>query len=607
MLSLQGIVELLNNGRYESLYKDDYRIMSWRRVYYGMSLHIAGVLPMYQYLRGEDGVYVNWYPMGKEFWEWEYQIIFETQLFSRHPREPEITRQWRLSQYKAFTKQPFKQVIQVINGALFQDSGYNVTVDDKDDNDYIWGKNFHGKTLMGFIQDKFQSICEDPNGLFIVIPKEPYYQTTTPRIEPDVWFVPSKYIRWHSKDEIIFELNNIHWVVNSIGYFRFAKGEDHKFYNIDETFGGYYTHAFNHVPNYTAGGVWNTKGYYDSWLDAAKAIADEYVSSKSAEQLVNKDASHPYTIEAETECGDCDGASGTYQWCVGCRSRAGECSCENPADENRQLKVCGTCHGKGTISRNPADRITAPKEDMDKDLIKVVSVPVDINKFHAENNKALFDDMMKALYLYRTDKAESGAAKAIDQEWKYQFFLSIANDIFDRLLPSLLQDILALRNVQVSAGTVQPKPTDFTIIKPTQFQIKTSYDLQEEYKLAKDSGLPAYQLSAILQDFSDKRFGGDDAFLKKDYYVNALDKIATKADADVQIMLLNNAITPRDYQFHVELPMILDRIIRERTPDNFVSMSFEQVEQEVKTRFNAMKPIIPQVQPDVILENRIEE
>lgn len=607
MLSLDGILDFLNNPGYEKGYMQDRRIMNWRRIYYGMSLHMAGVCPVYQYLRGGDNVYVTFYPMGEQFYEWEYQVIFDSQLFSRHPREPELLRQWRLSQYKPFTKSPFKQVVQVTTGAIFQDGNYGITVDDQQDNEYIWGNNFHGKSLAKFVQDKFQSICEDPNGLFVVIPKEPYYATNTPRIEPDVWFIPSKFIRWHSHDEVIFEVDEVHWVVNSIGYFRFAKDERKKFYNIDGEFGGYYTHNLTHVPNYVAGGVWNTKGFYDSWLDAAKALADEFVSSKSAEQLVNKDASHPYTIEADTECNECDAASGSIAWCGGCNHRVTDCSCETSDVNNQMLKMCRKCGGTGSISRNPGERMVVPKEDMDKDLVKIVSPQVDINKFHAENNKYLFEEMMKALYLYRTDKAESGAAKAIDQEWKYQFFMSIANDLFDRLVTGILQDVLALRHVGVNNGTVKPKPTDFTIIKPTQFQIKTSYDLQEEYKLAVDSGLPAYTRSKILADFNDKRFGGDDAFLKKDFYVNALDKIATKSDADIQIMLLNNALQNRDYQFHVELPMILDGIIRERTPDNFVKMSFDDVRNEVNTRFAAIRPIIPTVAPDVILENRIEE
>lgn len=609
MLSLEGILDLLNNPSYKDGYRRDVRIMNWRRIYYGMSLHIAGICPAYQYLRYDNGVYnyTWWYPNGEGCYEWEYQFLFDAQLFSRHPREPEITRQWRLSQYKPFTKAPFKRIIQTIKGALFQDSGYSITVDDTEDNEYIWGDNFHGKSIVQFIQDKLTAICEDPNGLFVVIPKEPYYATTTQRVEPDVWFVPSKFIRWHTKDEIIFEMDEVHWVVNSIGYFRFAKDANKKFYNVDGLNGGYYTHSFDHVPCYVAGGEWNTKGYYDSWLDAAKAIADEFVSAKSAEQLVNKDASHPYTIEADTECIDCDNHSGSVQWCMGCNRRSGDCGCDSPIAENMQLKVCNTCHGKGSISRNPADRIIAPPEDMDKDLIKIVSPDVEINKFHAENNANLYDSMMKELYLWRTDKTESGAAKAIDQEWKYQFFAAISNDIFGRLLTSIISDILAHRNIRVSNGNVQPSPTDFTIVKPTQFQVKTSYDLQEEYKVAKESGLPAYQLSKILGDFSDKRFGGDDAFLKKDYYINQLDKLATLSYADIQIALLNNGANTRDFQFHIELPGIIDGIIRERTPDNFIRMSFEQVQAEVNTRFAVIRPVIPIVQPDVVLENRIEE
>jgi hypothetical protein len=608
MLSIPEIIELLSGSTYEKAYLKDYRIRHWREVYYGMSLHISGIRPNYQYLRWDGGdsySRVWYYDFNSPFYDWEYQFIFDTQLFSRHPREPEVTRQWRLSQYKPFTKAPFKQIIQVTTGALFQDSGYSVTIDDQQDNDYIWGGNFNGKTLVKYVEDKLQVICEDPNGLFLVVPRQSRNEAQGDKVEPEVRFIPSKYVRHVTDDEIIWCEDDVHWVVNRVGYFRF-KNVESKWINIDGN-DGYFGHGLGHIPAYVAGGNWNARGYFDSWLDAAKAIADEFVSAMSAKQIVDKEVSHPFIVEPDTECPDCDQASGYKQWCSGCNSATLSCSCDSPTAESRVLRMCNSCGGSGSISRNPADRIVVKQDQLGHPQVQIINPDVNVNKYHAENVNELTERMERVLYLHTTEEAQSGVAKAIDQEKKYQFFSAISNDVFGRLLYHLIQDILAMRNVRVQNGEVTPTPTDFTIVKPSQFQVKTSYDLQEEYKVAKESGLPAYQLSAILADYSDKRFGGNDAFLKKDYYVNALDNLATKNDADIQIMLLNNAVTPRDYQFHVALPMILDSIIRERTPDNFVRMSFEQVQAEVQTRFNAIKPIIPTVRPEEILENRVTE
>lgn len=606
MLSIPEIISLLSGSDYEKAYLKDYRIRHWREVYYGMSLHISGIKPNYQYLRwdgGESYSRVWYYDFNSPFYDWEYQFIFDTQLFSRHPREPEVTRQWRLSQYKPFTKAPFKQIIQVTTGALFQDSGYSVTVDDQKDSDYIWGANFHGKPLVKYVEDKFQSICEDPNGFFLVIPKYSRLETEG-QIEPKVRFIPSKYIRFATDDEIIWCEGDVHWVVNRVGYFRF-KNIDSKWVNLDGDDNGYFGHGLGHIPAYVAGGNWNARGFYDSWLDSAKAIADEFVSAMSAKQIVDKEVSHPFIVEPDIECPDCEQHTGYVMWCNSCANTSSNCGCDSEDPTRLTRRACRTCNGSGSVSRNPADRIVVNQDQLDKTQVQIINPDVNVNKYHAENVDELTERMERVLYLFTTEEGQSGVAKAIDQEKKYQFFSAISNDIFGRLLYHLIQDILAMRNVRVQDGTVTPAPTDFTIVKPSQFQVKTSYDLQEEYKVAKESGLPAYQLSAILADFSDKRFGGNDAFLKKDYYITSLDKLATLNYADIQVVLLNNGATPRDLQYHIELPRILDNIIREMTPDNFVKASFEQIQAKVDAAFNVIRPVTPTVQPDVVLEDRV--
>lgn len=589
MLSFDEILSFINDKKFDKRYEKDFRILESRRVYFGMSLHIDGICPTYRYLDG-GGVYQQspkW--LG---WCMEYDFIFNAHLFSRHPRENEEQRQWRLSQYKPFTRAPFLQCISVITGAIFQDSSYSITVENKDDNDYIWGNNFYEKNLVQCISDNFQHIAEDPNGLFVVIPKEPGYDTTTSKIEPEIWFVHSKFLRWQTRDEVIFEREGYVWVINRVGYFRFQRESEKsgKYIHVDEKYGGYYAHVSDRVPAFTAGGIWNSQGYYDSWFVNAKPLADEYVSTFSSLQMVNKEASHPFIIETDTDCPDCAGKQ-QVQWCFtcSCSIMSGNCKC-NGADDSWKLRDCPTCHGKGTISHNPGDRIIAPSEDMKNQLVQIVNPSVDVNKFHAEFTEGLYNQIFRSLYLNYIEQAQSGVAKDKDMEARYQFILRISNDLFDRLIPNILKQIFSLRNSRTESNVTKPYDGDFTITKPTQFQIKTSFDLLNEYKEATASQIPDYQREALLEDFVDKQFGGDDVLVKKTQIINRIDILAVMPTADIQVALLNQAATSRDYQFHLHLPKILDVLANEKGKDWFVKSEIDVIEGFVKTAFDRIKP-----------------
>lgn len=593
MLNIQGYIDLLNDRSY----KIDALIFKQRQVYYGMSLHIDGVYPYFQTMSNPllgwvSHNLVNVYP--NCFGGLEYQYLFDTYLFSRHPREPELIRQWRLSQYKPFTQAPFLQVIQIITGALFQDSGYQLVIDDKEDAEYIWHNNFDGKDLVGYLSANFQNIAEDPNGVFVTIPGEPAYATTTKRIEPKIYFIHSKFIRWHNKNEIVFEYEGIHWAVNEMGYFRFIEREGKvEMHPDDVAYGGYYAHFLGKYPVVVAGGQWNSQGYYDSWLNAAKPIADEYVGAKSAEQLVNKEASHPFIVATSDNCPDCSGV-GKVQFCTLCKSL--ECDCEQP-NANLSSMNCSTCGGSGDISRNPGQWQIVPYAEMDRDAIKIVSPAVDINKFHKENNESIFEQIRKALHLYEIDEAQSGTAKEKDMEARYQFLSRINNDSYDRILPEWIETIIGLRNVTVSNGSIAPGHGGYTIIKPTQFNMKTEGDLLTEFDAAQKAQMPEVLLQAKMRDYGDKAYGGDRILQKKLEFICQDDIFAVTTPANISIEVLNNAGDNRAWQYHKQLPILLDTVVRLKGDDWFLMAEYQAIKDQVQPLFDAIKPVIPTIQP----------
>lgn len=590
MLDLTAVQKILNKGGK----KPCDTVLKWRGVFYRMSLHIDGACPYFfslrydtvtrQYIRASQKTFPNNY-LGEE-----YQVLFDEYSFSAHPRERVEQREWRYSQYKPFTQAPFLKCIQMIGGGIFQDSGYSINIANQKDYAYIDGNNFEGSNLLGYVHKKLRSICTDPNGIFIVLPRKAYYETDTTDIQPDIVWVSTRHI-WHADDEdIIFQKDNTIWHINTDSAYRYQKNGS-EWVNVDGDNLGYYKHGFGYVPYIHAGGIWNEYGFYESYLLGARSYADEFIVSKSAEQLVNKEASHPYIIETETLCNSC-GATGKVK---------SDCDCGNECNFcNGQpvLKECGTCHGLGVISRNPGDRIIAPAKDMTNDLIKIISPDVAINKFHLEHSKGLYDGMTAALHMAYIEQAQSGVAKTMDMEGKYQFILGISNDLFDRLIPFLVKCILSYRNVRVVNDNITPDATDFTIVKPSQFQIKTSYDLSEEYKLAKDSGMPTFLLNSIMQDYVDKQFGGNDLLKRKAYYIGALDIVSVRTIDEISAALLQGSITQRQAQFHMVLPGILDEIIRANTAEQFLQMPYETVKSKVEAAFELQYPALPEIQTE---------
>lgn len=558
-----------------------------------MSLHIDGACPAFRDTRhGSIGTYI--YPQG--YYGVEYQVLFDTLLLNRHMREPEVTRNFRLSQYRPFTKDPFQRVIHVVTGAIFQDTGYSIIIDNYDDNEYIWGNNFDGNTLPGYITCYAKNIFEDPNGFFVVIPAQPYYETTTERIQPKIHFAHSKNILHYTSEELVYSIQDdlgaeTVWVVNKIGYFRFAKNSDGKYEHIDSDKGGYYAHLLKKLPVVKAGGLWNTQGYYDSWLDAGKAFADDFISNKSAEQLVNKEASHPYLQVASEECPDC--VNGTIETCTQCNKTSDSCSCAEPNPAYYSLRRCNSCGGTNQKVRNPADWLIAPAEEMDKDLIKFHNPDIKINEFHAKNNREIFDGIIKSLHLHWIDQSQSGIAKDRDMETRYQFISSIANDWFDRLLPQLIDSILSLRNVRTENGVTKPYSGSYTITKPSQFAIKTAQELLNEYKTASDSKAPLFILCRQMEDYVDKLYGGDMVLKKKARFIIRFDKYSVASIDYIQASILNGAGTSRDLKFHEQLPLMLDDIIEYKGKNWFLAASYDEIKDIVMTEFDKKNPELP--------------
>lgn len=596
MLSTQDLQNFISSPDFDRKEKWQEDIIKRRDVYFGMSLHMDGACPYWISLRDPR---LGWIPSNympvRPLMGWmgyEYHWIFDLQLFNRYPTEQELIRNWRYSNYKPKQKAYFDNCVQMLQGAIFQDSGYSITMTEEEDSTFIWGENFTVSWINGtktnfanFFSLNLKNICSDPNGFFLMIPKEE-------NKEPDIWFIGSEQLRYISKDEIIFKKQNMVWVVNRVGYFRWEKRGD-KWEMIDPE--GYYAHMLGYMPAIVAGGILNTN-YYESWLQAAKPIADDLVIAMSDEAMCAKQASFPFISEVDRDCPDCQ-RTGLRMRCSVCKGYDDTCDCES-GHNHWDRATCITCNGTGGLGINPGERLRVPKADMELDQVKVVNIPVDANKMHQERVEKLKMDLQKSLHLNYIDQAQSGVAKDKDMETRYQFMVSITNDIFGRLMPFCLNTILSLKKVTVTESGVVPyvplgNDYDYTLKPPSQFQIKTSYDLLEDLKMAKEGEIPAYQKGALLEDYVDKQFGGNDILKRKTCLINQLDKLANKSFAEISTLVVGGAASNRDWQFSVSLPTILDQINRDKGTEWFLTTSYDDISRLAKQIFNTTNPELP--------------
>lgn len=570
------------------------RQKKWEDVYYGISLHTTGACPYFQ-LPMTRGYY---YPHG-----WvcnEYQVLFDYHLMNKHPNEKEESRWYRYSIYRPLTKAPFTRAIQVLSGALFQDSNYSVIIPDKKDEEYINSNIFHGHDLMGYFANVgIKHIIEDPNGLFVRMPVKPWDEQESDRVEVGVFFVQSRHIILLNEDVLFYkDENDYAYLIDKQAIWRFRQGEDKKWVLADNE--GYYSHMLGYLPITVAGGEWNTHGYYDSYMDNAKALCDDFISSYSSAQVVDKEASHPFIQVVQTDCPDCQATGWIAGVCRTCDMGADLCKCEGEDYLRFGKRKCGSCGGRGTQSRNPMDWIVVPKEDADKnvDYLKYISPDIGINKHHREVVKELYEQILQSLHLYRTDKAESGAAKAIDQEWLYQFLSKVSNHVFDKVVSDTIRDFIAYRNVRSGEdGVVRPFVYDFTIIKPNQFNIKTPNDLLEDYKQGKEAGLPLVLRDRMAQDFADKAYWGDSILQKKLAVQSAIDPNYAYSIEELASLQVMGAIVREDAIYTVMLPKYLNQIIEDKGKPWFLQATPEDIKKEVDALMPKPNPLTDGLPP----------
>lgn len=568
-MTTRDIINLLNGATSKQLKKLKKK---WEDVYYSTSIHTDGACPRYKLLNG------NGYCEPRNYFGEKYQEIFNNRLFARHPREDDLTRQWRFAVYKPLTREPFLQLSELVLGTIFQDSNYSIAINNENDSKYILMQpSFEGYDLVGWMVNiGYGLMINDPNGYFVRMPKYAYNERQSDN-SVQVYFVKSCDILHVSETDFIFKKDGYAYHIDKRTIWRYSYDpETREWYLNQKDATGYYSHLLDRLPIDRAGGQWNSQGFFESFYSKAIPIADEFVGSYSAEQLIDKEASHPYIQQAEEECGNCNGKGQLQMPCEECELKY-------------QLVSCGVCHGSGYTSINPGDRLNVPADQMKDDLIKIINHDVSQNTYLHKKNIDIKTQLLDSLNLLKTDEAQSGVAKTIDQAKLHNFIAKIANHLFDNIIFNSIKDIIAYRNIISVDGKVSPYEYEFSIIKPTQYQIKTSYDLLKEYGEADKANLPISARKQMYRDFMDRQYSGDAIIKKKTDLLDYYDVLLCVPESEKLIKLTNGEISKDDLTLSLRLPNILEKIIIDKGHEWFIKTPIRGFEAIIDAYFQPYK------------------
>jgi len=294
----------------------------------------------------------------------------------------------------------------------------------------------------------------------------------------------------------------------------------------------YYKHNWEAMP------AWKLKGvrvydpietiYYSHFMCAVPNLDMAAVFNSTQFGVINKVA-YPTRWYFEDECETCEG--------------------EGYTDFDGDRRNCTICKGSGkkfTFSWGKDFVIPMPKNLTDEDTTQLPNPPfgsetpsMDAPEFLDKKIERLLGTAFVNLNMDITEEPTGVSATEVkdDQENKYTFLVQITSEEYD-----LLQTSLDAQAYMRFGGKYESERIE--VISPSEFSIRSSYELTEEYKTATEAKLPVIFQTKILEENIKQRFKGDTDMEKKLEVIIYSDPLMTKTDTEV-IALVNAMMIPK--------------------------------------------------------------
>lgn len=456
----------------------------------------------------------------------------------KRPNEPKDIRDYRLANYRPVTKHGINQAIDAIYRTLYG-SNYSITYSTNID-EYLTETEFEflGETIdlkQMFFRNLLRLVFDDPNGLLVWMPenadkeKEPIENDPTTPINVKPVYVKIKDVMIQTDEALAYRAGKM--VVNIPMGNGKTKEEKHDYFFIlskeyiwkyvpywdsEKKKVAYRTEDYYSLsltdgqPNperefpttvwHKLGGniSYNEEGkiFYDSFFGSYVPFGDEAICAFDDNKAVRVRYNFPFV-------------SIKGQACIGCKG-TGKVTVKE-GDHKGKIATCKTCEGSGkTVPFTPFGHyLKEPPSSQDNEsytaqpAVEFYSPDVAILQNSYETWVDLLEKAKETVNLIFTKESQSGVAKEIDRETKYETLLKIANNFFELMQWSL--DIIEAYRVPIAANR-----KDSVVRKPKTFAVKTENELNAELNemIAKES--PQSFIVTTAKRLSEKIYSDDD-------------------------------------------------------------------------------------------------
>ena len=323
--------------------------------------------------------------------------------------------------------------------------------------------------------------------------------------------------------------------------------------------------------------------FYESTYNGAVAIMNEVLVVKSDSGICDTRFTYPQTIVQFQACNNTA--------CVTCVDEDSKfCGLKVNYTDDEDCSLCSTCNGTGKIAPDttPLGSHIYVKADLFDDEgrfippITYITPPLQTTEYLDSKWRADFELGRKALFLLNQNMTnQSGVSKSYDIKEKVSTIKGAVNNIYaiKQKMMNVIQEFLQ------GDGNIE-------FIMPQDYNIRTSSDITEELKEAKDT--TSVYKAELTKDLLLKKLGASAEVRKMVLFLEKIDKLFGYNQEQVVSAkaIYGNALTVRDQLIHDKGLAILQEIQRSfEDPADFLGLSDEELMERFDTILTTFLPV----------------
>jgi hypothetical protein len=297
--------------------------------------------------------------------------------------------------------------------------------------------------------------------------------------------------------------------------------------------------------------------YYQSYFQNIFSWANEFIGVYIDFKTIFNRMSSPVIQMKAAQCPETDCRNGLVydEMCTEC-----------------EPKKCGKCKGKGVITDiSPystfllPDRRAGESEDM-VDVIKYITPPIEAVNAAKATAFEYLDVVKEAANITRTGADQSGIAKELDRQQKYDMLSVIIDAVFDLVTFSAIS-IDTLFNVDPN------KRGKYKVVYPKTITITNETELQE---IASNKSLPVPIQKQSLIEFIDKKYINDERSKELQRYIVLKDPYYTYSVQDLMQLKASGLTDKESLKIHSNINEIVLGIYLDEYDYVAIDAIFEQ-------------------------------